>query len=43
MTPISAKEMAGESEANTQAMVEGIHPMPVICHSLAPKQPREHR
>src|SRR6267154_6130082 len=36
MTPISAKEIAGESEANTQAMVEGITTVRVICHSLAP-------
>src|SRR5271156_6599980 len=37
MTPISANEIAGESEANTQAMVEGITTVRVICHSLAPK------
>ncbi len=36
MTPISAKEIAGDSEANTQAMVEGITTVRVICHSLAP-------
>jgi hypothetical protein len=36
MTPISAKEIAGESEANTQAIVEGITTVRVICHSLAP-------
>src|SRR6266566_1874022 len=36
MTPIRAKEIAGESEANTQAMVEGITTVRVICHSLAP-------
>src|SRR5580704_6035362 len=36
MTPISANEIAGESEANTQAMVEGITTVRVICHSLAP-------
>jgi len=36
MTPISAKEIAGVNEANTQAMVEGITTVRVICHSLAP-------
>src|SRR6266850_4099060 len=36
MTPISAKEIAGDSEANTQAMVAGITTVRVICHSLAP-------
>src|SRR6267378_3813551 len=36
MTPISAKEIAGDNEANTQAMVEGITTVRVICHSLAP-------
>src|ERR1019366_9326775 len=36
MTPINAKEIAGESEANTQAIVEGITAVRVICHSLAP-------
>ena len=36
MTPISAKEIAGVSEANTQAMVDGITTVRVICHSLAP-------
>src|SRR6266850_1083289 len=36
MTPISAKEIAGDSEANTQAMVDGITTVRVICHSLAP-------
>src|SRR6202011_2909431 len=36
MTPINAKEIAGESEAKTQAMVEGITTVRVICHSLAP-------
>src|SRR5229473_2829896 len=36
MTPISAKEIAGDSEANTQAIVEGITTVRVICHSLAP-------
>src|SRR6478752_4856022 len=38
MTPISAKEIAGDSEANTQAMVEGITTVRVICHSLAPNR-----
>src|SRR3982074_3611421 len=38
MTPISAKEIAGESEANTQAMVEGTTTVRVICHSLAPSR-----
>src|SRR4030088_389712 len=36
ITPISAKEIAGEREANTHAMVEGITTVRVICHSLAP-------
>src|SRR5260370_23806777 len=36
MTQISAKEIAGESEAKTQAMVEGITTVRVICHSQAP-------
>src|SRR5713226_2000315 len=36
MTPISAKDIADDSEANTQAMVEGITTVRVICHSLAP-------
>jgi hypothetical protein len=35
MTPISAKEIAGESEAKAQAVVEGITTVRVICHSLA--------
>ncbi len=34
MTPISAKEIAGDSEANTQALVDGITTVRVICHSL---------
>src|SRR3954471_11181086 len=36
MTPISAKEIAGDSDANTQAMVDGMTTVLVICHSLAP-------
>src|SRR6201746_1241418 len=36
MTPISANEIAGESDANTQAIVDGITTVRVICHSLAP-------
>src|ERR1700736_3098894 len=36
MMPISAKEIAGESEANTQAIVDGITTVRVICHLLAP-------
>ena len=36
ITPISANEIAGVSEANTQAIVEGITTVRVICHSLAP-------
>src|SRR6476619_8430768 len=36
ITPINANEIAGDSEANTQAMVEGITTVRVICHSLAP-------
>src|SRR5882757_8481583 len=36
MTPIRAKDIAGDNEANTQAMVEGITTVRVICHSLAP-------
>ena len=36
MTPINANEIAGDSEANTHAMVEGITTVRVICHSLAP-------
>src|SRR6266581_1292545 len=36
MTPIRAKEIAGESDANTHAIVEGITTVRVICHSLAP-------
>src|SRR5262245_28860552 len=36
ITPISAKEIAGDSEANTQAMVDGTTTVRVICHSLAP-------
>src|SRR6478735_6352826 len=36
MTPISANEIAGDSDANTHAMVEGITTVRVICHSLAP-------
>src|SRR5882757_5013247 len=36
MTPINAKEIAGDSEAKTHAMVDGITTVRVICHSLAP-------
>src|SRR4051812_4847099 len=36
ITPISAKDIAGDNEANTQAMVDGITTVRVICHSLAP-------
>jgi hypothetical protein len=41
MTPINAKEIAGDSEANTHAMVDGITTVRVICHSLAPNPERQ--
>jgi hypothetical protein len=36
ITPINAKEIAGDSEAKTQAIVDGMTTVRVICHSLAP-------
>src|SRR5437868_15249387 len=41
MTPISAKKIPGDSEANTHAMVDGITTVRVICHSLAPSSRAE--
>jgi hypothetical protein len=36
MTPIRAKENAGDREAKTDAMVAGITTVRAICQSLAP-------
>ena len=38
ITPISEKEIAGVSEANSQAMVEGTITVRVTCHSPAPSR-----
>ena len=38
ITPIRANETAGVREAKTQAIVEGMTTVRVICHSLAPNR-----